>query len=102
MASTTKVKVIIIGHRFVPYRSCIHDNSKMAEANLMRYQKKVNQSKKVCHTQKFGSHYASSRSQLQVIGLFPYKPCIHDNSKMTKLNLIKYQKFQQSKTVRQA
>ena len=33
----TKVKVIIICHRFVPYRSGIHNNSKMAEANLMKF-----------------------------------------------------------------
>ena len=86
MSSTTKVKVITIGHRFAPYRSCIHGNSKTAKANLMKFQTKVNQSKKVCQALSFGSHYPSSGSQLQVIGFFRYKPYIHDNSKKTELD----------------
>ena len=56
-------------HRFVPYRSYIHNKSKTAEANLMKFQRKlnnrmkfqrkVNQSKKVCQAGNFGSHYQS-------------------------------------------
>ena len=103
MLSTTKVKVITIGHRFAPNRSCIHNNFKTAEANLMKFQRKIKQSKKVCHTLNFVSFYPSSRSQLQVIGIFSYKPCIHDNSKMTERKLIKFHRnFHKCKTVPQA
>ena len=63
-------KVIIIGYRFDPYRSCTHNKSKTAEANILKFQRKVNQSKKVCHALNFGSHNPSSRSQSQVIVLF--------------------------------
>ena len=37
----TKVKVTVIGYRYVPYKKGL--------ANVIKFQRKVKQSKKVCH-----------------------------------------------------
>ena len=52
----TKVKVIIKGHRSVPYKSCIHHDSKTAEFNLIKLHWKVNQHEKVSCAQNLGSY----------------------------------------------
>ena len=56
LVPTTKVKVIIKGRRFDLYISCVHNNSKTPEVNLIKFHRKVNQNEMVCHAQNFGSH----------------------------------------------
>ena len=45
---------------------------------------------KVCHAESFSSHLPSSRSQLQVVGVFLYKWCVYSNSKTAEANLINF------------
>ena len=46
-----KVKVIIEGHRFVTYKSCVSHNSKTDKGNLIKFHRKVKQYEKVCCAQ---------------------------------------------------
>ena len=49
----------------------------------------------MCPAQIFGSHYPSSRAQLQVMGLFFYffyEWCVHKTQKKVEVNLIHFHK----------
>ena len=53
---TTKVKVPVQGHRFVNYKSCVHNNSITAEVNLIKFNRMVKHYEKMCGAQNLGSH----------------------------------------------
>ena len=81
----TKVSVTVIGYRCVPYKLCIHNNSK----GLSKLQRKISQSKKLCHTQSLGSHYPSSGHKNESCWSFSLQKCIHNNKKgLRKFNQI--------------
>ena len=48
-------------------KSCLSNNSKTAEANLIKFYRKIEHNKKVCHAEELGS-YAQGQSQNQVKG----------------------------------
>ena len=53
---TTKVKVTIEGQRFVTYKLCVHNNSKTAEVNVIKFKTMVRHNVNVCRAQNLGSH----------------------------------------------
>ena len=72
----TKVKVTNDGQRFVTYKLCVHNNSIIAEVNLIKlntmvkHNKMVKYNEKVCCAQNLGSHDQ---------GQGPYKSSSHNN-----------------------
>ena len=53
---TTKVKVTVQCHRFVIYKSCVHNNSITAEVYLTKFNRMVEHNEKMCRAQNLGSH----------------------------------------------
>ena len=78
---TTKVKVPIEGQRFATYKLCVHNNAKIAEVNLIKFNTMVNHNENVCCVQNLGSHNQGHGHSQRFI---PYKSSFHNNSKRAK------------------
>ena len=65
------------GQRFVTYKLCVHNNSKTAEVNLIKFNTMLTHNETVCCAQNLCSHDQGHR-------FIPYKLSIHNNSKRAK------------------
>ena len=67
--------------RFVTYKLCVHNNSKTAEMNLIKFYTVLKHNEKVLCAQNLGSHDLGQGHSHRFI---PYKSSFHNNSKGAK------------------